>query len=160
MSAYLPRCTYMWFYRSLIYNMIIYESLQQLFRGTIAGIRFTIADRYIVWDVESGGPKEPCITWGCTLAPPGEYDRTVQLRRRCGFMSNYFDHLLLLLLFLYILTTVVHALVWVGVSRECRVHPVRSNTDRHFVTVSTVCVLFLLHCCGAVSVIGFYGRPM
>jgi len=33
---------------------------------------------------------------GCTLAPPGEYDSTVCMRRRCGFMSNYFDHLLFL----------------------------------------------------------------
>jgi len=31
----------------------------------------------------------------CTLAPPGEYDWTVRVRRRCGLMSNYFDHLLL-----------------------------------------------------------------
>jgi len=33
----------------------------------------------------------------CTLAPPGEYDWTVHVRWRCGLMSNYFDHLLLLL---------------------------------------------------------------
>ena len=32
-----------------------------------------------------------------TLAPPDEYDFTVSLRWRCGLMSNYFDHLLLLL---------------------------------------------------------------
>jgi len=32
---------------------------------------------------------------GCTLAPPGEYDRTVRVRQRCARMSNYFDHLLL-----------------------------------------------------------------
>ena len=32
---------------------------------------------------------------GCTLAQPGEYGRTVRVRRRCGlFLSNYFDHLL------------------------------------------------------------------
>ena len=36
-----------------------------------------------------------CI--GCTLAPFGEYDRTVRVRRRCGNTSNYFDHLLLCL---------------------------------------------------------------
>jgi len=30
---------------------------------------------------------------GCTLAPPGEYDCTVHVPRRCGLMSNYFDHL-------------------------------------------------------------------
>ena len=27
------------------------------------------------------------------LAPPDEYDRTVRVLRRCGLMSNYFDHL-------------------------------------------------------------------
>ena len=32
---------------------------------------------------------------GHTLVPPGEYDWTVRVRRRCGLMSNYFDHLLL-----------------------------------------------------------------
>ena len=31
-----------------------------------------------------------------TLAPPDEYDCTDRVRRRCGLMSNYFDHLLLL----------------------------------------------------------------
>jgi len=30
---------------------------------------------------------------GCTLSPPEEYGWTVHLRRRCGLMSNYFDHL-------------------------------------------------------------------
>jgi len=34
----------------------------------------------------------------CTLAPAEEYDSAVHVRRRCGLMSNYFDHLLLLLL--------------------------------------------------------------
>jgi len=33
---------------------------------------------------------------GCTLAPPGEYHWIVHVRRRCGLLSNYFDHLLLL----------------------------------------------------------------
>jgi len=28
---------------------------------------------------------------GCTLAPPGEYNRTVRVWRRCGLVSNYFD---------------------------------------------------------------------
>ena len=32
----------------------------------------------------------------CTLAPPGEYDRTARVWRRCGLMSSYFDHLLTL----------------------------------------------------------------
>jgi len=30
---------------------------------------------------------------GCTLAPHGEYDWAVHVRRRCGLISNYFDHL-------------------------------------------------------------------
>jgi len=34
---------------------------------------------------------------GCTLAPPGEYEWTVHVQRRCGLMSNYFDHLFYLL---------------------------------------------------------------
>jgi len=39
---------------------------------------------------------EPCITQWSILAPPGEFDRTVGARRRCGLMSNNFGHLLLL----------------------------------------------------------------
>jgi len=30
------------------------------------------------------GPKEACIRWGCTLAPPGEYHWTVHMRQRSG----------------------------------------------------------------------------
>jgi len=37
----------------------------------------------------------PTLYMGCTLAPPDEYCWTVHLRWRCGLMSNYFDHLLL-----------------------------------------------------------------
>ena len=40
------------------------------------------------------GLKEPRIREMCTLAPPGEYKWTIRARRRCGFMPNYFDHLL------------------------------------------------------------------
>jgi len=40
--------------------------------------------------------RHSTLYMGCTLAPPGEYYWTVRLRRRCGLMSNYFDHLLLL----------------------------------------------------------------
>jgi len=32
-----------------------------------------------------------------TLAPPGKYDRIVRLRRRCGPVSNYFNHLLIVI---------------------------------------------------------------
>jgi len=37
--------------------------------------------------------RHPTLYMGCTLAPPGEYYWTARLRRRCGLMSNYFDHL-------------------------------------------------------------------
>jgi len=43
--------------------------------------------------VDSGGTTEARVTWG-TLTPPGKYDWTVRVRRRCGLMSNYFDLLL------------------------------------------------------------------
>jgi len=55
-------------------------------------VRCAKNDRDAVWDSESGGSMEPCIRRGCTLAPLGEYDRIVRIRRRCGLMSNYFDH--------------------------------------------------------------------
>jgi len=62
-----------------------------------------------VWVVDSGGPKEAQVTsyspggenvssWDVTLTPPGEYDWTVYLRRRCGLISTYFDYLLSFLL--------------------------------------------------------------
>ena len=62
---------------------------------------------YTDWVVDLGGPKEAEVqsyspgganvtTWEDTLAPHGEYDRTVCQRRRCDLMSDYFDHLLLL----------------------------------------------------------------
>jgi len=38
--------------------------------------------------------RRQCAINEGTLAPPGEYDWTVRLRRRCGLTSNYFDHLL------------------------------------------------------------------
>jgi len=33
-------------------------------------------------------------SWEGTLVLPGKYNWTIRLRRRCGLMSNYFDHLL------------------------------------------------------------------
>ena len=55
--------------------------------------------------MDLGGPKEAqiqsyspgCVnvpSWEGTLTQPGEYDWTIRLQRRCGLMSNYFDHLL------------------------------------------------------------------
>jgi len=41
-----------------------------------------------------GGVSMPL--WQVTLAPPGEYDWTVHLLR-CGLMSNYIDHLFLII---------------------------------------------------------------
>jgi len=42
------------------------------------------------------GPRKHVLDGG-TLAPPGEYDWTVRVRRRCTMMSNNFDHLLSML---------------------------------------------------------------
>jgi len=36
--------------------------------------------------------RKHTLDGGCTLTPPGEYEGTVRVRRRCGLMSNYFDH--------------------------------------------------------------------
>ena len=33
------------------------------------------------------GPKSMCCMW-CTLAPPGKYDWTVRMRRRCGLYAQ------------------------------------------------------------------------
>ena len=44
--------------------------------------------------MDSDGPKEACIRWGCTLAPPGKYHWTIHVWRRCGLLSDYFDPLL------------------------------------------------------------------
>jgi len=60
--------------------------------------------------IDLGGPKEAQVQSHLpggangpkregTLTSPGEYDWTVRLQRRCGLMSNYFDHL-----FIYLLT--------------------------------------------------------
>jgi len=54
---------------------------------------------------DSGGPKEAQVqlyspggvnvpTWKGTFAPASEYDWTLRLLRRCGLMTNYFEHLL------------------------------------------------------------------
>jgi len=34
--------------------------------------------------VDSGGSKEACVRWWCTLARPGECDWTALVRRWCG----------------------------------------------------------------------------
>jgi len=62
-------------------------------------------DRFALCIVDSSGPKKTqvqqyspgganVVRLEGTLAPRGEYDWTVRLWRRCGLMSNYFDHLL------------------------------------------------------------------
>jgi len=47
--------------------------------------------------------NEQCISWVSTLAPPTEYGWTVRVWRWCVLVSNYIDHLLLLLLYCYAL---------------------------------------------------------
>jgi len=64
---------------------------------------------FAVWVVDSGGLKEGHVqsylpvgsnvpSHEGTLMQPDEYDWTIRLWWRCACMSNYFDHLLLLLL--------------------------------------------------------------
>jgi len=59
--------------------------------------------------VDSGRPKESQVqsyspgdanvpSWEGTLALPGQHNWTIHLLRQCSLVSNYFDHLLLLLL--------------------------------------------------------------
>ena len=62
-------------------------------------------DRFAIWVVDSGWPKEAQVqsyltggangpSWEGTLVPPGEYDWAIRFRRRCGLMWKYcFDHL-------------------------------------------------------------------
>ena len=38
-------------------------------------------------------PKKPSIRWECTLAPPGEYERTIIALRRCGFVTSICHHI-------------------------------------------------------------------
>ena len=52
------------------------------------------AGRDFVWGVDFRGPRNN-YSHG-RLAPSGEHDRMIRARQRCGLMSNYFDHLLLL----------------------------------------------------------------
>ena len=41
--------------------------------------------------------KEPCTKWECTMAAPGECNWTIHAKWRCSLESNYFDHLLLVI---------------------------------------------------------------
>ena len=64
---------------------------------------------------------------GCTLAPPGGYDWTVRVWRRCGLMSNYFDHLLLYpASFLQYDTTISY---YIYVSRKANCQPAYSTVQ-------------------------------
>jgi len=74
------------------------------------------------WNVDLGRPKEACIRQDCTLAPPGAHDWTIRVWRRCSLMSNYSDHLLLLILLLRLQTWCLDA--WTSAAmrsmRECK----------------------------------------
>ena len=66
-------------------------------RGWVFGVKLSdedIADFEVLRDGDMA-TVFGFLYMGCTLAPPEEYDSTVHVRRRCGLMSNYFDHLLL-----------------------------------------------------------------
>jgi len=80
----------------------------------LTGFVWTIATRQLVMEGSLSGRLTECrylpiscnygmLPWqpffgflyvGWTLALPDEYDGNVHVRRRCGLMSNYFDHLL------------------------------------------------------------------
>jgi len=73
----------------------------QCHMGFIANfIRFLAVQKFWksvkIWQsyrpIKGGNFFETQCIYGVTLAPPGEYYWTVRLRRRCGLMSNYFDH--------------------------------------------------------------------
>jgi len=60
-------------------------------------------NRDAIWDVDLGRPKEACITWGCTLAPRGEYDGTVHVlwplveflcRHQCIWLPRHWNSVL------------------------------------------------------------------
>jgi len=72
-------------YRMAIPRYALYRAS----RGKKGLNRSRFSFRIWVWWV----PSAPCITWGWTLAQPGEYDSTVHVRQRGGVTSNYFDHL-------------------------------------------------------------------
>jgi len=85
-------------------------------------------NRFAVWVVDSGGLKEAQVqsyspggakvpSWEGSLLLPCEYDWTVHLRQRCGLMSNYFDHLLLLLL-----SISNNVLTWSAVTDNTKLH--------------------------------------
>jgi len=45
-------------------------------------------DQDAVWGMNLGRSKKASVRWGFTLAPRGEYDRTVHVRRRCGLVCQ------------------------------------------------------------------------
>jgi len=53
-----------------------------------------VAQKFIWWSFFHQDFFLFYIYMGCILAPPGEYDWAVGVRRRCGLMSNYFHHFL------------------------------------------------------------------
>ena len=60
---------------------------------------------------------------GCTSAPHGEYGWTIYARRRCGLVSNYFDHLLCFTATLMCITIVIsfHRLLCSAFFDSCNV---------------------------------------
>ena len=61
-----------------------------------------VHDRYIQSARQGTELVQSKCWWQCILAQPGKYDWTIRVRQRCGLMSNYFDHMLLLLLIIII----------------------------------------------------------
>jgi len=50
-------------------------------------------DRDAIWHGLRWAKGSMCQMGGCILAQPGKCDWTVHVRRHCGLILNYFDHL-------------------------------------------------------------------
>jgi len=123
--------TTFWF--SMYYNfgyMIASDTLLD-FRGGFSGSSYPIKTQPIS-RFQGTLPWQPLLAFytRCTLVPPGEYDWTGHVRRRYGLMSNYFDHLLLLLL-----------LILIALNSQCLYASVRgllNNYNAHVKKTNTI----------------------
>ena len=81
---------------------------------------------YAVWGLDLAGSRKPCVRWGCPLTQPGKYNWTLHVSQWCGFLLNYFEHLLLL----------------------CAWHCLLQQRSRPYTvhTFSSWCKMWLTHC--------------
>jgi len=89
-----PHCSTVYLDATYCYSSVVCRSVGLLVCNDCGPCKNCWIDQHVVWFVDSGGPKEACIRWGCTLAHPGEYDWTVHVRRRCSLFVKLVWHLL------------------------------------------------------------------